>query len=103
MNEEKIQFRAGNKVIIMKGKLVKNLFLALLPKLNGNYTISDILADLKMYNRKTILITLIGMKRKGLLEDASKGTLRKFSSNELKRYDYQTTFFSCNSTLYLLL
>lgn len=94
IGNDRLQFRAGPRVVRLGGKAVSQLFPKLLPLLNGRYQVSEITSELKEFKEETILAALTILRKKGLLEDASAMPSFDLSPQELKRYDRHFSFFS---------
>lgn len=93
MGEDKIQFRTVGTIRILKGKAVSTLIPNLLPELNGQNTISEVILRLKSFDENTVLSAIRLMNERGLLEDASISPPSGFSPQELERYQNQFKFF----------
>jgi bacteriocin biosynthesis cyclodehydratase domain-containing protein len=73
---------------------VADLLSRLLPLLNGEHDLSDILDELHSFGEEQIIATLEHFKEMGVLEDASSLASVTLSPEEIERYRNQLTFFS---------
>jgi thiazole/oxazole-forming peptide maturase SagC family component len=94
MGEKGLQVRTIDNIFMMRGKAVSELFPALLPLLNGEYEIDDIVSRLKDFSEEVVVAAVNALNKKGILEDASDRPSSGISSEEAARYERQVTLFS---------
>lgn len=92
MAADRILFKTAGRVVSMRGKTVTTLLPELLPLLDGQHSVAEIIALLQEFDPKDIKRTLELMNGKGLLEDAAVEPPPELTQADL--YGEQLTFFS---------
>lgn len=93
VDKNTIQVRGPEKLFVMQGKNISDIFFKLYPKLDGTRTIDELLTDLKV-SKYDALDIVTKMYEKNFLEEITPHTLLEFSPSEKILYDRQINFFS---------
>jgi thiazole/oxazole-forming peptide maturase SagC family component len=95
MDKERWQLRTGGQISMLSGRSVADLIPLILPLLDGNHTIKEIIFSLSdRVDQKVVLQVLDILNKKRFLEDASEERSFEIFDEGLKRYVQQILLFS---------
>lgn len=94
VNDELIQLRSQENIILLKGSAVTNILPDLLPLLDGSNTMNDIYSKLSYCTQEVVNEAILLLKSHYLLEDAECKYESKLEQEEIEKFKNQLQFFS---------
>jgi len=92
---DRLQARSSESVFSLSGKTIEEIFKELLPLLNGEFTVDEIVEKLdRIAEPNLVRATLQKLEESMLIEDASSKSDAGLGPEVLERYQKQLTFFA---------
>ncbi len=99
MGRDRIQVRSSESVLVLRGETVEGVFKHLLPLLDGNNTVEEIIVKLDpLASEDVVRGALDGLANSMIIEDAALAG-DEVTTEELARYSRQLTFFAATNEL----
>jgi len=99
MGRDRIQVRSSESVSVLRGQTVEEVFKHLLPLLDGNNTVEEIIVKLDpLASEDVVRGALDGLANSMIIEDAAQAD-DGVSAEEIARYRKQLTFFAVTNEL----